>query len=656
MALAPDGTVWAFTWNQDLAWFDGTRWSEPAGYDQLDIVNPRCVAGQECLNPITAMAAGPDGLLSVAVGPETLLEFDGVDWSVLPITPAETHGDGASAWATDMAVASDGMLWGASWEELLAFDGEMWDRFTATDGLPSGAISSVAVAPNGDVWVGTTDDFEGDTSGGVARFDGDSWTVFDETDGLYENAVTALAAGSDGTVWAVHGAINDAGAARERASGGISRFDGTAWSTTTITDAGVGFGWGGAVVDDTGTLWITSRWGVVGFDGAETTVLRVPEGTRPAIEVPHVVIEGGEDILATTVAKTTAPVATCPAGSNPNGPGRVDQARPPETYFRATAMDRQSGRVITVIESTDELETWAFDVCTNTWTLMGQPDFHQTADWNEVPAVLVYDADSDVVVAIGASVDAYDVDTDTWTRHGKAPSGMGREGRAVYDPVSGLIVVRHIVSSEMWAYDIDTDIWTSVRQGPISPPGTNDMIESAMNTTFYGQIHAYDASTDRIVLYLVDNSSGPGIWDGAGIQMTWTYDLRAGRWTIEGTVTPELMVGGYFVAPGKAAYDETARRTVITADGVVGGYDAVRHEWEILWESSSEPNAFGTGTGPHHRAGDTLVYDPTNDRIVAIGGDARMLDKDPFWVSMDDVWAFNTSAGTWTELLAPSSP
>jgi hypothetical protein len=301
LSVAPDGTVWAFTWSKDLAVFDGTRWVEPAGYDQLDIVNPRCTLDEECLDPITAMAVGPDGLLSLAVGPETLLQYNGIDWSVLPVTPAETHGDGASAWATDIAVASDGTLWVASWEEVLAYDGDSWDRFTTDDGLPSGMINSVALAPNGDIWVGTIDDFEGDAaSSGVARFDGDTWTVFDETDGLYEDAVTALAIAPDSTVWAVHSGIDALATDTERATGGISRFDGTTWSAATIADLGEGLGWGGAVVDDTGKLWVTSRWGVIGFDGTEATVLRLPAGTRPPVNalpftLPSQIFPASED-------------------------------------------------------------------------------------------------------------------------------------------------------------------------------------------------------------------------------------------------------------------------------------------------------------------------------------------------------------------------
>ncbi|MFA9566463.1 MAG: two-component regulator propeller domain-containing protein, partial [Acidimicrobiales bacterium] len=287
-----------------------------------------------------AMAAGSDGVLFLALGDGTLVEFDGIVWHVLPDTPV--------TYAADMAVAADGTLWVASGEEVLAYDGDEWARFTTADGLPSDGISSVAVAPNGDVWVGTADDFQGDPSGGVARFDGGAWTTFDEADGLYASAVTALTVGSDGTVWAVHGGADAAGYGEEPGVSAVSSFNGTTWSAATIADVGAGFGWG-AAVDDSGTLWITSRWGVVGFDGAETTVLRVPEGTRPVIEVPHVVVEGGGDILATTVAKAAAPVAKCPAGSGPNQPGPAEQARPPESLLSPVAMDHQSGRVVALV-------------------------------------------------------------------------------------------------------------------------------------------------------------------------------------------------------------------------------------------------------------------------------------------------------------------
>jgi hypothetical protein len=267
--------------------------------------------------------------------------------------------------------------------------------------------------------------------------------------------------------------------------------------------------------------------------------------------------------------------------------------------------------------------------------------------------IVVYDADSDLIVAIQGTVNAYDVDTDTWTNYSEVPStliGGSVRGSGVYDPVSGLIVVRSFVTSEMWAYDVETDTWTSLPQGAITPPATS-VFDRGTDPFLENQVHVYDADTDRIVLYLADNSTGRGIWEGAGTEMTWTYNLRSGEWAIEDTVTPELNFG-WFMGLGKAAYDETLRTPVAFSDGVVARYDAGLHNWTIAWENTGTANAFGAQTGPLNRMNHTVVYDPTNHRVIVFGGNARMLDQDPFFTGMDDAWVFDGGSGTWTEILA----
>ena len=444
VVVAPDGEIWASSWTQDVVMFDGARWTEPHGYDQVDIVNPRCVAGEECRNPITATAIGPDNLVSLAVGPETLLQFDGTAWNVTPVSDVETHGDGADAWATDIAVASDGTLWIASWEELLRYDGTRWDRFVAADGLPAGAINSVAVAPNGDIWVGTTDDFEGEAAGGVARFDGDHWNTFDEGDGLYANAVTAMTVGPDGIVWTVHAGTDARATSTERVTGGLSRFDGETWSPTAIANVGVGFGWGGAAVDDSGTLWISSRWGVIGFDGAEAVALRVDETERPEVEVPHTVGEGGTDVLATTVAGPVEPAATCPAESQPEGPGPMGQARPPEGWpWLRAAMDRSPVALLPSPTQATEPKPGRSTCARTLGRRCGRTDGCRRPGYGRTSLHPFYDADSDVVVAFGA------VGCRIRRRHRHVGAVRRRTEQrrrllrrdALYDPVSGLFVV-----------------------------------------------------------------------------------------------------------------------------------------------------------------------------------------------------------------------
>jgi hypothetical protein len=280
---------------------------------------------------------------------------------------------------------------------------------------------------------------------------------------------------------------------------------------------------------------------------------------------------------------------------------------------------------------------------------------HSEYLWESLP-IVVYDADSDLIVAIQRTVNAYDVDTDTWTNYSEVPRTLSDgavRGSGVYDPVSGLIVVRDIVTSEMWAYDVETDTWTSLPQGAITPPA-KPAFDPGTDPIFESQVHVYDPDTDRIVLYLADNSLGRGIWEGAGTEMTWTYDLRSGEWAIEDTVTPELNLG-VFLGLEKAAYDETLRTPVVVGDGAVARYDADLHEWDIVWESSGTAIDIGARLGPLNRVNHTVVYDPTNHRVIVFGGYARMLDQDPFWVGMDDAWVFDSSSGTWTEILASST-
>ncbi len=55
-------------------------------------------------------------------------------------------------------------------------------------------VTALAVAPNGDVWVGHH-------FVGVSRWDGVRWRTYTEEDGLPQDSVWAIAVGPDGVVW-----------------------------------------------------------------------------------------------------------------------------------------------------------------------------------------------------------------------------------------------------------------------------------------------------------------------------------------------------------------------------------------------------------------------------------------------------------------------
>ena len=314
------------------------------------------------------------------------------------------------------------------------------------------------------------------------------------------------------------------------------------------------------------------------------------------------------------VGAPPVPAFECPAGTNPDEPGPVDQARP-FGWFEA-AFDRRAGKLValaladpTVLADTDDpdivlpRETWTFDVCTNTWTQM-QPN-------QEPPALngLVYDVDSDRTIGVHEVLDGepdpyvgnvwtYDLQTDTWTEKGQAPT----ETLSGYDPVSGLIFV-----GDSWSYDVDSDVWTSMDR-----------------TNGRGGLCAYDASVDRIIDYEADESPAE----------LWLFDLRAGTWSKSRAETPVITNRNWSGPYTTIVYDEAAERTVVAADNGWGAYDATADRWETIFDP--EP---GEGMGPR-----PMLYDPVNERLIVRGGE-------PEPGVSGDLLAFDLATREWTVLL-----
>ena len=341
------------------------------------------------------------------------------------------------------------------------------------------------------------------------------------------------------------------------------------------------------------------------------------------------------------VAPPGGPSFVCPPGSTPDKPGPVAQARPPRGWS-SMAFDRESGRIVLVGQRDDGgVETWAFDVCTNTWTRMHP---------NQEPGLglLVYDVDSDVTIGYDLHrVWVYDLEADTWTEKGPfSPlAGGGYLGFfRFYDPVSGRVVAvaddrgSTILGPEMWSYEVETGTWTPIPQAnrPAIGPHDEDL--------------AYDAFLDRLVVYA-------GAEDGSRRfeAKTWLFDLRSGTWSETGAVTPEFTYGGWGNTPA-IAYDEAAQRAVMVGQGHSAAYDATADRWETLnvWTSSADWLTIACGAHPECRQNHQMVYDPVNERLVVYGGAAIAGAGGEGGTAVDDVLAFDTRTREWTVLLEPS--
>lgn len=145
--------------------------------------------------------------------------------------------------------------------------GQTFTTWTTVDGLPSDDLRDVAVAPDGTIWIAS--------SQGVVAFDGNTFTVHNTTShpGLASNDVQSIAVTSDGMVWA-------------GTDFGVSVLDGGSYTTFTTAD-----GMGDDVVKNVkeapnGDIWIAT------INGAT----RISEGVFTAFASPNIPFGGTLDI------------------------------------------------------------------------------------------------------------------------------------------------------------------------------------------------------------------------------------------------------------------------------------------------------------------------------------------------------------------------
>ena len=112
----------------------------------------------------------------------------------------------------------------------------------------------------GNPWFGTW-------GGGVSKFDGTAWTTYTTDDGLADNWVNAIAVDGAGNPW-----FGTWG-------GGVSKFDGTTWTTYTTTDGLVSNDVTASTVDGAGNIWFGTGGGVSEYTPPSFPQIVVNHGT-----------------------------------------------------------------------------------------------------------------------------------------------------------------------------------------------------------------------------------------------------------------------------------------------------------------------------------------------------------------------------------------
>ncbi len=189
VALGPDDVQWLWT---DM----GLVRHDPATDDWTTFTPD----DHPALEDLTALYVTDDG--AVWTGSDYGLAcYDGSDWGVPDAAGDAPPAGEEEADVHGIAQATDGSLWVLAIGDLYHLDDDQWGRFS----WPDYWINTIAVGPDGTVWVGSDE--------ALGRFYPSSgeWEAFTPEDGLIHPVVEAVHVTPDGVVWI-------------GTEGGISRF------------------------------------------------------------------------------------------------------------------------------------------------------------------------------------------------------------------------------------------------------------------------------------------------------------------------------------------------------------------------------------------------------------------------------------------------
>lgn len=191
-----------------------------------------------------------------------------------------------------------------------------------------------------------------------------------------------------------------------------------------------------------------------------------------------------------------------------------------------------------------------------------------------------------------------------------------------------------VFSDETWAYDYNADAWT-LRNPAVRPTGRGS---AGM---------AYDAKSDRIILFGGCTSGFP--WEGtpAVTDETWAYHYDSDSWTkMSPTQGPSARCSP------SMAYDAQSDRVILH-----GGYasDSLGDTWAYDHNSDT-----WTPVTPvvRPRTGDSsaMAYDAESDRIILFGGAWGGLTVPVPHGDNNETWAYNHEAGEWVDMRPTPAP
>ncbi|MEM7030837.1 MAG: two-component regulator propeller domain-containing protein [Chloroflexota bacterium] len=297
IAIDQDGSVWFATRGGVNKFYEGTwttqsnfttraiaidhdrnKWFRVKGgigkFDGMTLTTYTANDNPYLSNGIADIAVDNQGNIWAGTSSSGVLKFDGSSW----ITYTENDGL-ARNYVTSIAAHKDGSIWvGTEWSGVSKFDGITWTNYSTADGLASNWVRDIVADQEGNIWVGSYGQPVAAFSGcclphsGLSKFDGTAWTTYTPADGLVDDRVTAITVDNAGNKW--FGTLYD----------GVSKFDDSTWTTyasKTLANNRIA----DIVVDNNNNKWFATSNGLSKFDGQFWTIYLAGES------IPTVVID-----------------------------------------------------------------------------------------------------------------------------------------------------------------------------------------------------------------------------------------------------------------------------------------------------------------------------------------------------------------------------
>lgn len=193
-----------------------------------------------------------------------LFRYNGTKWELF--TPENTPL--VSYQTGDLVMDKDGNMWGGCAERyvtgtgkgkgcLFKYDGVNWTIWTTENsGLPTNAVGPLAFDSKNNLWIGTWDEYlsdDPDTGGGLTKFDGTNWTTLNKSNsGIPSNTIGSIVVDQNDHLWLATTGLT-----------GLTYYDGTNWTTFNTKNSGIGFDGVGAIVFDhyRSLLWLSCTRG-----------------------------------------------------------------------------------------------------------------------------------------------------------------------------------------------------------------------------------------------------------------------------------------------------------------------------------------------------------------------------------------------------------